>query len=262
MRKSGGDERGQITNSAYKETNLPFVPESTLFCHTHSFVYATIMIMKYTFATISIFVSAVFAQQTSFPSQCISPCSGVLSISDSCANSTGYNFDADVVLAQEYLNCICASSNSGIMNSYASFSMSPLTSDVCNVLSKPAMTWVGSWTPSKHVHRERQISIPLQASMAIISLESLRTFQGQHSDPLQPQAQIWEPVLRYNRSSTWFLTYRAQILHLLPRQLLQRKYQRCRHKLQVTPRLSAFRYIIWCYWDLRWCWAPMSSRII
>src|SRR5271155_1029486 len=160
MRKSGGDEREPITNSTYKETNLPFVSESTLFCHTHSFVYATIMIMKYTLATISIFVSAVFAQQTSFPSQCISPCSGVLSISDSCANSTGYNFDADVVLAQEYLNCICASSNMGIMNSYISFSVSLLILDVCNVLSKPMMIWVGSWTPSRHVYRERPISIP------------------------------------------------------------------------------------------------------
>jgi hypothetical protein len=166
---------------------------------THSFVYATIMIMKCTLVTISIFVSAVFAQQTSFPSQCISPCSGVLSISDSCANSTGYNFDADVVLAQEYLNCICASSNTGIMNSYTSFSMSPVMLDVCNVLSKPVTIWVGSWTPSRHVHRGRQISIPLQASMATISLESLRTFQGQPSHPLQPPPQ---PVLRYSRSST------------------------------------------------------------
>jgi hypothetical protein len=73
------------------------------------------MMMKYTIA-ISVFVSAVFAQQSAFPSQCISSCSGVLSISEGCANSTGYTFDSDVVLAQEYLNCICASSNTGIMN--------------------------------------------------------------------------------------------------------------------------------------------------
>ena len=189
---------------------------------THSFVNATFMMMKYTLATISIFVSTIFAQQTSFPSQCISSCSGVLSISDSCANSTGYNFDADVVLAQEYLNCICASSNTGIMNSYISLSTFPLMLDVCNVLSSLVKIWVGSWTPSRHVHQGRPISIPSQASMVIL-LESLRTFQVslRLSDPLRPQPQIWQPALLYKQSSNWFLTYRAQILPLLPRQLLE-----------------------------------------
>src|SRR5271170_4863309 len=100
---------------------------------------------------------------------------------------------------------------------YLLFSV-PLMLDVCNVLSKPVMIWVASWTHSRYVHRGRPISIPLQVSMATISLELLQTFQGQLSDPLQPQLRISQPVLRTNdRSSTWSLTYRAQILHQPPR---------------------------------------------
>ena len=215
--------------------------------------------MKYTIA-ISLFVSAVFAQQSAFPRECISPCSGVLSISDSCANSTGYTFDADVILAQEYLNCICASSNTGIMNQYDLSCNIPANVDVCNVLSKPAKTLKGSWTPSRLVRLARPISILSQVSTAKISPELPQTFRTS-LQPLrvrtQLRPQIWHLLLRYNQIWDQLLIYRDQVLHQLRLQLLQRQRRRCRRKHQAKLDLPAFQCIIWCYWDLRWCWAPM-----
>ena len=75
--------------------------------------------MMHTFFTVSVFVASGFAQSTldsGFPTQCYSACGDVLSISDSCANSTGYDLSDDIVLAQLYLNCICLPSNSGPLN--------------------------------------------------------------------------------------------------------------------------------------------------
>lgn len=151
--------------------------------------------MKYTIA-LSVFVSIVFAQQSALSSQCISSCENVLSISDSCSNSTGYAFDADVVLAQEYLNCICATSNTGIMNQYDRRDNSALIIDVFNALSKLVKILVGLWTPRTPVHLALPILIPSQASTVKVSPEFLQEFQVSLWPP--PRAQAWFPLQRYN----------------------------------------------------------------
>jgi hypothetical protein len=65
---------------------------------------------------VSLFFATVLAQ--SLDSECYSVCEEVQSLSDSCGESSGYQFDGDIVLAQEYLNCMCATSNTALINEY------------------------------------------------------------------------------------------------------------------------------------------------
>jgi hypothetical protein len=65
---------------------------------------------------VSLFFATVLAQ--SLDSECYSVCEEVQSLSDSCGESSGYQFDGDIVLAQGYLNCMCATSNTALINEY------------------------------------------------------------------------------------------------------------------------------------------------
>lgn len=94
---------------------------------------------------VSLFSATVLAQ--SLDSECYSVCEEVQSLSDSCSESSGYQFDGDIVLAQGYLNCMCATSNSALINEYSLLLgtwSNPISIVARNVRRTPTKTWGGS----------------------------------------------------------------------------------------------------------------------